>query len=279
MHRSGTSLTAELCHTLGWPVTGPEDFLRQGNQYNPRGYWETSDLVTINRRILYSLGGDWDVIPRLRPNWPEASTLRPLRNTAQNFIAQIRVPKSTWKDPRQTLTLEFWQPLLPPTRYIVCVRNPLDVARSLNHRDNMTTHKALILWMFYTTQALIKTRDLERLLVFYEDLIGPQAPEHSQRIQRFLDADSTKPLDPVIRSDLSHGLHGLKPLPEETPQSVKDLWQSLLDFRASGFEDDSLVTDIAQSFQPPRTQWATAKKYRFSFWMRYVKMQLLEERR
>jgi hypothetical protein len=280
MHRSGTSLTAELCHNLGWQVTGPEDFLRQGNQYNPQGYWETSDLVTINRRILYALGGDWHVIPRLRPNWTEAAALKALRNSARKFIAQIPSPKATWKDPRLTLTLEFWQPLVPSTRYIVCLRNPLDVALSLHRRNNMATQWALTLWMFYTSQALTKTEGLNRLPVFYEDLIGPNGTQQTQRLQNFLDTDSFEVSDRVIRSDLSHGHSGLIPLPDNIsiPQPVKEMWQGLLDWRESGYEEDSAIMSLAQSYQPPRTQWTTARKYRLSFWMRYVKMQLLEGR-
>lgn len=281
MHRSGTSLTAELCHTLGWRVTGPEDFLRQGNEYNRQGYWETSQLVTINRRILYSLGGDWNVIPRLESNWPHAPALRALRNRARDFIQQIPTPKSTWKDPRLTLTLAFWQPLLPPTRYIICLRNPLDVAFSLHRRDGMDTQWALTLWMFYTSQALIQTQGLARLPIFYEDLIGPSHAMHAQRIQHFLEANSEPRFHSVIHPGLSHGHHGLKPMVSEDPipRTVKDLWEGLLDWRESGYADDSRIMNLARSYRAPRTQWTTAKKIRLSFWMRYVKMQVLEAKK
>ena len=36
-----------------------------------------------------------------------------------------------WKDPRNSLTLRFWQGLLPKLKVIIMVRNPLEVAYSM----------------------------------------------------------------------------------------------------------------------------------------------------
>jgi hypothetical protein len=39
-----------------------------------------------------------------------------------------------WKDPRNSLTLPFWLSLLPRMKVIVCIRHPLQVARSERRR-------------------------------------------------------------------------------------------------------------------------------------------------
>ena len=36
-----------------------------------------------------------------------------------------------WKDPRNSLTLPFWQDLLPGLKTLIMVRNPLEVAHSM----------------------------------------------------------------------------------------------------------------------------------------------------
>ncbi|WP_053959967.1 sulfotransferase family protein [Sulfobacillus thermosulfidooxidans] len=279
MHRSGTSLTAQLCHELGWRVTGPEDFLRQGNQYNPQGYWETSDLVTINRRILYALGGDWHVPPHFRSHWEESRELLPLKKRAMAFIQQITSPQATWKDPRLTLTLPFWKPLVRNARYIVCIRNPLDVALSLSRRDHMTQEHALSLWLLYTTQALLHTQQARRLILFYEDLMGPKAPTQLERLQRFLERDGTQTIPlPVIRPELAHGQHGLSSpaIIGKISPLAQEMWNALLRWREQNFTSDHEVLALARSFPIPRTPWHTMQKYRLNFWMRLIKMQLLE---
>jgi hypothetical protein len=40
-----------------------------------------------------------------------------------------------WKDPATCLTLAFWQTLLPHMRYVICIRNPLDVAISMERLE------------------------------------------------------------------------------------------------------------------------------------------------
>ena len=54
-----------------------------------------------------------------------------------------------WKDPRTCLTLPFWQQLLPNMRYIICLRNPVDVARSLEQRDSLSAEESSNLWLAY----------------------------------------------------------------------------------------------------------------------------------
>ncbi len=281
MHRSGTSLTAQICHELGLPVVGPEDFLRQGNQFNPGGYWETSALVTINRRILYALGGDWNVAPSLSPYWWHKRRLGPLKKRAQGFVKHTAAPRATWKDPRMTLLLPFWQPLLPPTRYILCLRNPLNVAASLARRDGMPRDQALNLWMLYTAHGLLDTLPERPLLMFYEDLVGP---EHSSQVQRLASFVGTSragvPLQGVIRPDYAHGEHGWDaPLNDpEVSSDVRALWSALVDWHTSHADRDlDTARDIAAAFTPRTTPWKTAQRYRMNFWARQIKMQLLEE--
>ena len=40
-----------------------------------------------------------------------------------------------WKDPRNCLTLPFWQSLLPHLKTIIIIRNPLEVAYSMHKRN------------------------------------------------------------------------------------------------------------------------------------------------
>jgi hypothetical protein len=200
---------------------------------------------------------------------------------AAGFVRQIATPSATWKDPRMTLLLPFWQPLLPPTRYILCIRNPLDVADSLARRDGMPLELALTLWMLYTTYGLVYTQPDQPLLVFYEDLLGPEHDGQVQRIVSFLgDPQTPDSLSGVIRPEYSHGAHDLnEPLSRhDVPEALKTLWAALLALHSSRSEQDlQRARSVASTFTPPSTPWTTAQKYRMNFWARQIKMQLLEE--
>ena len=90
-----------------------------------------------------------------------------------------------WKDPRSCLTLPFWQQLLPDMRYIVCLRNPVDVARSLEQRDSLSAEKSSHLWLTYVNSALEHSDGRPRLVIFYEDLMDDCLRE-LQRLAEFL---------------------------------------------------------------------------------------------
>jgi hypothetical protein len=82
-----------------------------------------------------------------------------------------------WKDPRTCLTLPFWAPLLPETRCVICLRNPLDVARSLEKRDGLSLERGVRLWVDYLGSALLHSAGLPRLFVSFDDLVERPASE------------------------------------------------------------------------------------------------------
>ena len=74
--------------------------------------------------------------PSSPPGWERSSELAALRRQARELIEADFSGSGLWgfKDPRNSLTLPFWQRILPPMRYVICLRNPVDVAASLKAR-------------------------------------------------------------------------------------------------------------------------------------------------
>ena len=152
---------------------GPEQLLMPPDFANPKGYWEHDEIVSLNDEILGRLGGSWDNPPTFPPGWENAPAIDDLKQRARKLIQDSFANVETWgwKDPRSCLTLPFWQQLLPNLRYILCLRNPLDVAGSLEHRDRLSAEKSSQLWLTYVNSALKHTDKRSRLVIFYEDLI------------------------------------------------------------------------------------------------------------
>jgi hypothetical protein len=133
-HRSGTSMLTRLLHRCGLYL-GSESDLMPAAADNPDGFWEHLRFVKLNDEILNAVGAAWDLPPWRDQNF-DGHNLQPMRAKAQLLIGDF-VGQSVWgwKDPRNCLTLPFWQSLLPHLKTIIIIRNPLKVAYSMHKRN------------------------------------------------------------------------------------------------------------------------------------------------
>ncbi|HEX3619390.1 MAG TPA: hypothetical protein VHU16_03370, partial [Candidatus Udaeobacter sp.] len=147
-HRSGTSMVTRLLHRCGLEL-GPESDLMPPQADNPEGFWEHLGFVALNEELLNELGGAWDLPPKADENSTHAR-LDPLRMKARLLIERFDSAKVWgWKDPRNSLTLPFWQDLLQGLKTLIVVRNPLEVAYSMRERNGTSFSLGLRLWEIY----------------------------------------------------------------------------------------------------------------------------------
>lgn len=152
MHRSGTSMLAQWVSQLGaQPGDGP---LYAPNPANPRGLYERHDLVDFNDRWLGVLGGSWWAPPRVKEQtWRSIDTRVLERDRAAYDI--FHPDHDGWyaKDPRLSLLLPLWDRLaLQRLPVLVGLREPRDVAMSLNVRNGITLRRGLALWLIYNKE-------------------------------------------------------------------------------------------------------------------------------
>ena len=86
-----------------------------------------------------------------------------------------QIPVHYYDCPSCSTCWKFGQRLLPDLRFVLCVRNPLDVAASLQKRDGMTLDAAADLWLAYVAASFAHTAGTPRLVVWYDDLIAGAA--------------------------------------------------------------------------------------------------------
>src|SRR3954454_6716617 len=116
MHRSGTSFVARLLQHGGLYLGDDSELLPPGPD-NPDGYFENRRFYEMNERLLRGFGGDWDHPLALPDGWADAPELAALRRQAHHLQAQfIRHEPWGWKDPRNCITLPFWQTVVPAVR-------------------------------------------------------------------------------------------------------------------------------------------------------------------
>jgi hypothetical protein len=262
MHRSGTSMLARLLNICGMSL-GDEEQINPDLHANPKGHWEHLKFIEINERVLACFGGSspW---PQLFPSdWRERPEIGVLWNEARELIDREFAGGRAWawKDPRTSVTLPFWQEIIPDLRYVICVRNPLDVAASLKSRDDMPIARSIALWHFYTASSFAYTEPEQRIIVHYDDLLKGD-PALLGPVLAFLDMP---PLEPgserereaasFIDTGLKHHSHGLDDVRNspDVPDYVAELYATLLDKP----EDIGRVLPLA----PPRPRLCAAQQF------------------
>lgn len=173
MARSGTSLTSMILDRLG-VCFGPQQHLSAPYSFNPKGSWEHLLIREINEKIFAHFGGDWKNPPNLPAGWQSLRELDDLRMEAAEMVQEDfgHTPLWGYKCILTCMTLPFWQQIIPDMRYIICLRSPLDVARSLERRDGFSLEKGLLLWLLYTRSAIQNTASLPVHFIFTEQWIS-----------------------------------------------------------------------------------------------------------
>lgn len=175
MHRSGTSALSGVLAKLG--ATPPRS-LMEGNEHNPRGYWESKPLVILHDTILQSAGSHWSDWSKFNPDWFESPASAGFEERLEKLIADEYGGSEFFsiKDPRISRFLPFWlqaldkQGVVP--KAIVPVRHPEEVIQSLHRRDHFGRRKGQLLWLRHILDAELASRGVQRAFLRYEDLLA-----------------------------------------------------------------------------------------------------------
>jgi hypothetical protein len=258
MHRSGTSVLARVLNLLG-AYLGPPEQMMPAAPENPKGFWEHLAITQVNDAILARLGGTVLDPPGFAEGWVNDPKIADLRQTAGALVARDFADAVMWgwKDPRTCLTLPFWQELLPSMRYVLSLRQPWSVARSLQRRDGLTLAKALHLWLLHLRQALAHTEGQPRIVVAYEDLLTDWRKE-VRRLARFIgrpgegeraevQAAIGEFLDPALQHNQEVSIAGLEGAERVIAAAIR-LAQRVYDGLRGGWErPDAVCTMLAEA--------------------------------
>lgn len=169
MHKSGTSLVAEMLHHSGIEMI---EALR-GVSYDKGEKYERDETSAINKALLkaeelYSL--------EVRRKLDLGSVPDALAHRARAFVASMAHRGADWgfKDPRTCLTWEFWQPLLPEHKLICVFRNVDEVHHRYRWRGRFFGLRAMDAWYRYN-MAMLEAYEAapvgSRMLLNYHDLM------------------------------------------------------------------------------------------------------------
>ena len=189
MHRSGTSAITRGLAALG--VYLGNDFL-DAQPENPTGYWEDKGIVDLNERVLKALDLTWDGVAPVEVARLESNAMCRLRRAAEAYVRRAFGRHALWgfKDPRTMRVLPFWLAAFASCEvddaYLLVIRNPMSVAKSLFARQQMPLETALQLWLAYGIPFFNSTAGKAMVVVDYDRFMLEPRRE-LERIARRLD--------------------------------------------------------------------------------------------
>jgi hypothetical protein len=174
MHRSGTSALSRALNLLGCDMP-PR--LIGADQWNAAGYWESKPIKDLNEEMLVSGGGEWSEWQEFNPNWFRSSAVQRFRDRALELVGSEfgDSPLFVFKDPRLSILMPFWRAIFDELGIeqvaIHPLRNPVEVARSLERRNDFLMSKGILLWLRYTLDGERGTRGMRRLFTTFDELM------------------------------------------------------------------------------------------------------------
>jgi GT2 family glycosyltransferase/glycosyltransferase involved in cell wall biosynthesis len=224
---------------------GP-DLLPPVSHENPRGFFEDEPMVALSDRVLASIGLRWDSIGLIQEEaWRQpdvaAHELEAVRSIRERFDG---IPTWGFKNPRTARLLPFWRRVFGhlgrDDAYLIVVRNPISVARSLAARNGIGARRAHVLWLLHMTESVLHTRGRPRVCIDYDDLVD----------------------DPARQLDRVAGALGL-PTPDSVPEAVDEFTERFLSdtlrnsrYAPADLELDATVSTLASSAYATLLRWA-----------------------
>ena len=255
MHRSGTSaITGALGLCGAW--VGEEMELTGLNVENPRGFWERRDIRRICDQLLHAAGADWWKVANFDPNAiPHAILVEQRRAFARVVAVLNKHPVWVVKEPRLCFLLPVLRDYVNSPICIHIVRNPLEVAWSLQNRNGFGLSGGLALWEAYNQHALNASRNLPRVLVSYESLMLQPVNTLTKLIERLGELSVTNISTPnreLVEEFIDPSLYRYRASEKETvgylSPSQHALWQQFRDEAVFGATGNTLLPQVSKQY-------------------------------
>ncbi|HVI57340.1 MAG TPA: hypothetical protein VM619_00495 [Luteimonas sp.] len=145
---------------------------------NPRGFWESREIVAFHERLLASIGSAWS-------DWSEIdeASLRSADVAAQVALLPGLIEQEFGdarlffvKDPRMCRFPGVWLDALVrkgiEAKAVIPIRHPAEVASSLESRNRLGMIRSRLIWLRHVLDAEHATRGIRRTFVPYADLLA-----------------------------------------------------------------------------------------------------------
>jgi len=176
MHRSGTSAFTRVISLLGAKL--PKNLMPPMKGNNETGFWESRDLEHIHDQLLRSAGSYWHDWRSLDKDWLQSADARLYKELIADYLNEDfpKDPVFVLKDPRICRLLPLWLDVLKDCHIsalpVIPLRNPIEVAESLQKRDGFPREQSYLIWLRHVLEAERETRGMHRCVMTYDELLA-----------------------------------------------------------------------------------------------------------
>jgi hypothetical protein len=145
---------------------------------NEKGFFESQALYEFHEGVLGEAGSAWDDLLPM----PDSYFSSPLGLARRDQLTELLTrdyaarPLTAVKDPRICRLMPLWREAAAAagleTMAVLPLRNPLEVAGSLQKRDGFAPAKSLLVWLRHVLSAERESRDMRRVFTTYDGLLG-----------------------------------------------------------------------------------------------------------
>jgi hypothetical protein len=239
MHRSGTSLVTKSLETLG--VELGNNLMPAVDKNNDKGFFEDLEINAFNIELLNVVESDWHFVEPLLEDDLKILFVKGYLDKAVELINKKikNVDLFGFKDPRVSKLLPFWVSVFKRcelnVKYIIVIRNPVSVVKSLIKRDGLDYGKCYLIWLSHMIPSMHFSNFNQRVFVDYDYFLHNTEKELNRIGTAFeLEVSLNKLnlfLSEFIDQSLRHEINTREDLEGDCncPPLVKDIYLTLVD--------------------------------------------------
>ena len=173
-HRSGTSALTRILNFCGAALPGK---LMAANSRDAHDFLESEPIHQLHDQIFSDLGSSWKDLSPLPQDWIKTTSASQYIGKMAELVTEEfgEAPLFVLEDPRICRIVPFWVEVLDGIQvepvFVLPIRNPLEVAVSLEKSELVDQQKGLLIWLTNMLQAEHDSRGYSRSFVEYDSLV------------------------------------------------------------------------------------------------------------
>jgi hypothetical protein len=260
MHRSGTSALTGTLSLLGVNLGKS---IKKPALDNQKGFYENTHVLKIDKSALRVMGYNPYDLFELKPGWWTDRRLTAHRRAIMELIgSDFRDdPIFAIKEPRICRLFPLWESVMDNLnikyRFVIPIRDPMEVAMSLQKRNQLPLEKGALLWLDHVLKAEFYSRRQPRAIIHFNRLLAePLRTMENVAKTLALDyprkiADAKDDISRFLEPSLKHNNAGSKETGNAFPH-ISKCYRMLVDLAESPSNDHA----IRDYFDELRTEFA-----------------------
>jgi GT2 family glycosyltransferase len=176
-YRSGTSALSGALAALGVSMLNDAD----ANEHNPKGFYESPELISFDIDLFQRLGVDWTDLRGLAEGWLERADMAGFMVRLDEILRRRFGTSPLWgiKHPHLCRTLPIYERVAAQAGHCIhavhIFRDPWTIAASQHRKNGLSRAHVLLLWVDYLVSSLRQSRHLPRGFLTYQALMHDPA--------------------------------------------------------------------------------------------------------